>query len=86
MNPEAMKPFGQASLDYYQGNKDAAISVLRDDGWTSQMPASGFSVWRSRLIWNGRRWTCAGDMSWMQAREPGFIVVSLKKKASRCTP
>ena len=32
MNPEAMKLFGQALLDYHKGDHEAAITLLRDDG------------------------------------------------------
>lgn len=42
MNPETMKPYGKALLDYYNGNKKAEIIVRRDDGYESVLPVSVF--------------------------------------------
>jgi len=42
MNPEAMRPFGLSLLDYIRGNESAAISIIRDDGLVTPLPASGF--------------------------------------------
>ena len=42
MNPEAMKPYGLALLDYYNGNLSATITVHRDDGWRDEMAVSTF--------------------------------------------
>jgi 2-polyprenyl-3-methyl-5-hydroxy-6-metoxy-1,4-benzoquinol methylase len=42
MNPEAMRPFGLSLLDYFRGNKLAVMSIVRDDGLVTPLPASGF--------------------------------------------
>lgn len=42
MNPEAMKPHGLALLDYHHGDQSATVSVLRDDGFISEIPAALF--------------------------------------------
>jgi SAM-dependent methyltransferase len=42
MNPEAMKPFGLALLDYQKGDNSATITAIRDDGLTELLPASSF--------------------------------------------
>ncbi len=42
MNPEAMKPHGKALLDYHHGNVSAAVTIVRDDGWTDVMPTASF--------------------------------------------
>ncbi len=42
MNPEAMRPYGLCLLDYFEGNKSAAMSIIRDDGFVASLPASGF--------------------------------------------
>jgi SAM-dependent methyltransferase len=42
MNPEAMKPFGQALVDYYQGDSSATLIVYRDDGYRSEHPINVF--------------------------------------------
>jgi 2-polyprenyl-3-methyl-5-hydroxy-6-metoxy-1,4-benzoquinol methylase len=41
MDPEAMRPFGLSLLDYFSGSKLAAISIIRDDGLITPLPASG---------------------------------------------
>jgi 2-polyprenyl-3-methyl-5-hydroxy-6-metoxy-1,4-benzoquinol methylase len=41
MDPEAMRPFGLSLLDYFSGNKLAVISIIRDDGLVTPLPASG---------------------------------------------
>jgi len=33
MNPEAMRPFGLALLDYYNGDTEATFTICRDDGF-----------------------------------------------------
>ncbi len=42
MNPEAMRPFGLSLLDYFRGNKSAVMSIIRDDGFVTPLPASAF--------------------------------------------
>ena len=42
MNPEAMKPFGLALVDYYKGNLSATVITYRDDGLRIEMPISSF--------------------------------------------
>ena len=42
MNPEAMKPYGLALLDYYNGNSEAIFTIHRSDGEISDRPASIF--------------------------------------------
>ncbi|UCB42381.1 MAG: methyltransferase domain-containing protein [Dehalococcoidales bacterium] len=42
MNPEAMKPFGQALVDYYKGDSSATVITYRDDGFRIEMPISPF--------------------------------------------
>ena len=42
MNPEAMKPYGIALLDYDKGNLSATLIIYRDDGWREELPMSGF--------------------------------------------
>lgn len=42
MNPEAMKSFGLALLDYYNGNHDATLIIYRDDGWKDELPIKTF--------------------------------------------
>ncbi len=42
MDPDAMKPFGLAILDYYRGGHSATIVTERDDGFQSDLPAQVF--------------------------------------------
>ncbi len=42
MNPEAMKPYGLALLDYHRGNLDATLAIYRDDGWKDELSAKTF--------------------------------------------
>jgi 2-polyprenyl-3-methyl-5-hydroxy-6-metoxy-1,4-benzoquinol methylase len=42
MNQEAMRPYGNALLDYYHGNVSAAVTIVRDDGWTTVLPMESF--------------------------------------------
>ena len=42
MNREAMQPFGRALLAYFEGEHDAELTVLRDDGRDSVIPMSHF--------------------------------------------
>ena len=42
MNPEAMRPFGQALLDYKQGNLSATLVIYQDDGYRSEIPIDVF--------------------------------------------
>lgn len=37
MTPDAMTPFGLALQDYFQGNKEAAVFIVRDDGLREEM-------------------------------------------------
>jgi len=39
---ESMRPFGKALLDYFKGNSDASIKIIREDGFESDLPASIF--------------------------------------------
>lgn len=42
MNPEAMRPFGLSLLDYFGGDRSAVMSIIRDDGLVTPLPASVF--------------------------------------------
>lgn len=42
MNPEAMRPYALALMDYYRGNLSAALTIVRDDGWITQLPIDTF--------------------------------------------
>ncbi len=42
MDTEAMAPFGQALVDFYNGNELATLQIHRDDGLTDDLPASIF--------------------------------------------
>ncbi|MFC2035074.1 class I SAM-dependent methyltransferase [Chloroflexota bacterium] len=42
MNPEAMKPYGLALLDYHNGNHSATYTTYRDDDWKTELPVSLF--------------------------------------------
>lgn len=42
MKAEAMQPYALALVDYLKGNKEAAITVCRDDGFKSELPARVF--------------------------------------------
>jgi 2-polyprenyl-3-methyl-5-hydroxy-6-metoxy-1,4-benzoquinol methylase len=42
METQAMDPFGQALLDFRNGEASAAITVRRDDGYVSPLPAAFF--------------------------------------------
>lgn len=42
MNPEAMKPYGLALMDYDKGDPSAALIIYRDDGWRDELPVSTF--------------------------------------------
>lgn len=42
MNSEAMQAYGLALVDYLKGNKEAVITVCRDDGFQSELPARVF--------------------------------------------
>jgi 2-polyprenyl-3-methyl-5-hydroxy-6-metoxy-1,4-benzoquinol methylase len=42
MNPDAMRPFGLSLLDYLKGDKSAVLSIIRDDGLVTPLPAAGF--------------------------------------------
>jgi len=42
MNPKAMKPYGLALVDYYQGDSSATFIVYRDDGHRSEHPIDVF--------------------------------------------
>ena len=42
MDPEAMKPYGIALLDYYNGNISATVDIIRDDGLVTPLPVSTF--------------------------------------------
>ena len=42
MNPESMKPFGLALVDYFNGDTEATISACRDDGVIEHLPISTF--------------------------------------------
>jgi len=40
MNPEAMKPYGLALLDFYNGDTEATFIICRDDGCIDHFPVS----------------------------------------------
>lgn len=40
MNPEAMKPYGLALLDFYNGDAEATFIIYRDDGYTDPFPVN----------------------------------------------
>lgn len=42
MNRQAMKPYGLALRDYYNGDTSAMITIIRDDGKKFQIPAQNF--------------------------------------------
>ncbi|NIM95088.1 MAG: methyltransferase domain-containing protein [Anaerolineales bacterium] len=42
MNTEAMEPYGQALLDFFNGDVLAKVAVHRDDGFTDDLVPSGF--------------------------------------------
>lgn len=42
MNPEAMKPFGLALLDFYNGDAEATVITCRSDGSVNEIPISVF--------------------------------------------
>jgi 2-polyprenyl-3-methyl-5-hydroxy-6-metoxy-1,4-benzoquinol methylase len=42
MKSEAMQAYALALIDYLKGNKEAVITVCRDDGFKSELPASVF--------------------------------------------
>jgi len=42
MEPEAMKPYGVAILDFFNGDTEATILACRDDGSVDRIPASTF--------------------------------------------
>jgi len=42
MNPEAMKPYGLALLDYHNGNHGAILTTYRDDEWKTDLSISTF--------------------------------------------
>ncbi len=42
MNPEAMKPYGLALLDYHRGDLDAVLTIYRDDGRRDEIPIKTF--------------------------------------------
>ncbi len=42
MDPESMKPYGAALLDYYRGKRLASVTSIRDDGLKEEMPAGRF--------------------------------------------
>ena len=42
MNPEAMRPYGNALLDYHRGNLSATLIIYRDDGWRDELPMGMF--------------------------------------------
>jgi SAM-dependent methyltransferase len=42
MNPKAMEPFGNALIDYSEGETDAELIIRRDDGQTVPLPVSLF--------------------------------------------
>jgi SAM-dependent methyltransferase len=42
MNPEAMGPYGKALLDYHRGDLSAAVTMVRNDGWSTTLPMSAF--------------------------------------------
>jgi SAM-dependent methyltransferase len=42
MNPDAMRPYGQALLDFFSGDAGAALIVEREDGLRSDLPVRTF--------------------------------------------
>ncbi len=42
MNPQAMEPFGNALVAYFEGDTDAEVVVRRDDGLAAPIPVSHF--------------------------------------------
>lgn len=42
MDSEAIEPFGLALLDHFQGNSSAALTIRRDDGVQTVLPAGHF--------------------------------------------
>jgi precorrin-6B methylase 2 len=42
MNPDAMVPYGLALRDFFDGDRDATITIRRDDGYVSEMPVGVF--------------------------------------------
>lgn len=42
MNPEAMKPYGLALIDFYNGDAEATFRIIRDDGYIDLLPVSTF--------------------------------------------
>jgi len=42
VNLEAMRPYGNALLDYHCGNMSAAVTIVRDDGWSTVLPINTF--------------------------------------------
>lgn len=42
MDPQAMAPYGQSLLDFYNGETAAAVTVRREDGLEDELPASIF--------------------------------------------
>ena len=42
MDAEAMEPYGQSLLDFFNGDISAEVVVHRDDGFTGDLPASVF--------------------------------------------
>ena len=42
MEPKAMKPYGLALLDYYNGDSEASFIICRDDGYMDSFPVSTF--------------------------------------------
>jgi len=42
MSKQAMKPYGLALIDYYNGDSSATVTIIRDDGKKFQVPAQKF--------------------------------------------
>ncbi len=42
MDPEAMRLFGSALLDFQKGDKSAFFTIIRDDGLAEDVPISHF--------------------------------------------
>lgn len=42
MNKQAMKPYGLALFDYFNGDSSATMTIIRDDGEKFQVPAQKF--------------------------------------------
>ena len=42
MNKHAMKPYGLALIDYYNGDSSATVTIIRDDGKYFYIPAQAF--------------------------------------------